>query len=61
MSVMIIIGIVAVLALLGSVKQCDARHPQKGTRCVMGSSHKWGSPAVEGMYHTDSRGRRWRA
>jgi len=61
MNVLIIIGILAVLVLLGSMKQCDARHPQKGTRCVMGSSHKWRSPAIQGMYHTDRAGRRWRA
>lgn len=61
MTVAIVIGILVVLVLFGSMKQCDARHPQRGTRCVLRSGHKWGSPAVEGMYHTDSRGRRWRA
>lgn len=61
MTVLVLFGILVALVLLGSMKQCDARHPQKGTRCVMGSAHKWGSPGIQGMYHTDRVGRRWRA
>lgn len=62
MTLIIFAAIVLVgLVVLGSAAQCDARHPQAGTRCTMRTGHKWQRPVVQGMYHTDRNGRRWRA
>lgn len=60
-AILLVAGVLVVLVLLGSMAQCDARHPQAGTRCTMRTGHKWSSPALQGMFHTDRQGRRWRA
>lgn len=59
------VGAVAIIAFLllgswGQTKTCGAKNPKTGRECKMHTHHKY-RDGVNGMWHTDARGGRWRA
>lgn len=61
----IALGVVAIVVFLvlgsfGQTKECGAPNPKTGRKCRMHAMHKY-RDGVNGMWHTDARGGRWRA
>jgi hypothetical protein len=59
------LGVAAVVIFLllgtfGQTKDCGAVNPRTGRKCKMNTHHKL-RDGVNGMWHTDARGGRWRA
>jgi len=59
--IIVVVVVILIFAALGSLGQCDAKNPKNGLRCKMQSNHKWRSRGIQGMWHTDVKGGRWRA
>ncbi len=59
---LVVVGVVLFLLLgsFGQTKDCGAINPKTGRKCKMHSMHKY-RDGVNGMWHTDARGGRWRA
>ena len=56
-----LVALIIVFAIIAEFNQCKEHNPKTGLRCKMSTGHKWRSRGIEGMWHTDARGGRWRA